>query len=172
MMAQPISRRTVLSLAGAAALAPLAPALADDAVIDLEWSDLIPGADSAALQRLRQLGVVQHDQVSTPTDGQTGAQVTQAFNGRTVRIPGYVVPLDFDGSGVTSFILVPYVGACIHVPPPPPNQLIFVTTATPYQSKGLFEPVIVTGLFGAAATDTQLAEIGYSLSADRIEPYG
>ncbi|CAN0590062.1 unnamed protein product, partial [Ectocarpus sp. 12 AP-2014] len=65
----------------------------------------------------------------------------------------------------------PYVGACIHVPPPPPNQLVLVTTDRPYENDGLFEPVVVTGMFGTAHTSTQLAEIGYALSADRIEPY-
>ncbi len=75
------------------------------------------------------------------------------------------------GAGVSTFILVPYVGACIHVPPPPANQLVFVTTGTPYESSGLFEAVNVTGMFGTASTSTQLADIGYALSADLIEPF-
>ena len=86
-------------------------------------------------------------------------------------MPGFIVPIDYKGTGVTAFILVPYVGACVHVPPPPANQLVFVTTSEPYESKGLFEPVNVTGMFGTASTSTQLAEIGYALSADLIEPY-
>lgn len=88
-----------------------------------------------------------------------------------MRLAGFVLPLDYTGEGVTSFLLVPFVGACIHVPPPPANQLVLVTTQTPYQSKGLFSPVIVTGMFGTAATRSQIADIGYALSADRIDPY-
>ncbi len=57
------------------------------------------------------------------------------------------------------------------VPPPPANQLVFVTSAEPYESKGLYEAVKVTGMFGAASMSTQLAEIGYALSADRVEPF-
>lgn len=53
---------------------------------------------------------------------------------------------------------------------PPPNQLIFVTLETPYAFRGLFEPVSVTDLFSSAATE--LAEIGYSIAADPVEPYG
>jgi hypothetical protein len=93
------------------------------------------------------------------------------WNGQVVRLPGYMLPLEFDGTAVKTFILVPYVGACIHVPPPPANQLVLVTTDTPYESAGLFEAVNVTGMFGVSATYTELADIGYALSADRIEPF-
>lgn len=93
------------------------------------------------------------------------------WNGQVVRLPGFIVPIDYSGTGVTAFILVPYLGACVHVPPPPANQLVFVTTEKPYESSGLFEAVNVVGMFGSASTKTQLAEIGYALSADSIEPY-
>ena len=110
--------------------------------------------------------------MSSPFDQETAAVVTEEYNGKVVRIPGYLVPLEFDGTGVTAAILVPYVGACVHVPPPPPNQLIFISSPIPYESGGLFEPVSVTGTFGTSATQTELAEIGYVIMADRIEPYG
>ena len=51
------------------------------------------------------------------------------------------------------------------------NQIVFVTTETPYELSDMFEPVIVTGMFGASAAETQLADVGYSLSADVVEPY-
>ena len=50
----------------------------------------------------------------------TPAPVVAELNGKRVKIGGYVVPLDFDATKVTEFLLVPFVGACIHVPPPPP----------------------------------------------------
>ena len=68
-------------------------------------------------------------------------------------------------------MLVPYVGACVHVPPPPANQLVFVTSARPYESQGLFEPVTVTGKLTTAAPRTQLADVGYALTANRVEAY-
>ncbi|WP_010138889.1 DUF3299 domain-containing protein [Oceanicola sp. S124] len=163
-------------LAALAALGLPLPLAAREEVISLEWSDLIPGGDGGmSLSALRQLGVVEHDQaggLSTGFDQEEAAAVTTDYNGKIVRLPGFVVPLDFDATGITAFILAPFVGACIHVPPPPANQLVFVTTERPYESKGLYEPVNVTGMFGTAATGTQLAQIGYALSADRIEPYG
>lgn len=145
---------------------------AKDTPIDITWTDLVPDSGEVSVPSLLERGVVQHGEMNTPSAQQDVGQVTEAYNGKLVRIPGYLVPLDYSGTGVTSALLVPYVGACIHVPPPPPNQLIFVTIGDPYQSNGLFEPVYVTGIFGTAATSTQLADVGYAISADTIEPYG
>ena len=156
----------------AAGVVPSRKAIASDGQIELKWSDLVPEEDGLALDALRDLGIVQHGQMSTPFDQTRSGIVTEEFNGQNVRIPGYLIPLEFADTGITVALLVPYVGACIHVPPPPPNQLIFVTTDTPYKSSGLFEAVYVTGLFGTSVTETMLAEVGYSIAADRIEPYG
>ncbi|MEO1687560.1 MAG: DUF3299 domain-containing protein [Pseudomonadota bacterium] len=164
-----MTRRALL--AAAAALAAL-PAWAREA-IEIGWADLVPpGEGGLAMRTLRSMGIISHGELNTPWTQQTEAQLTDAYDGKRVRLPGFIVPIEFDGTGVTAFLLVPYVGACIHVPPPPPNQLVFVTMANePYQSSGLFEAVWVTGLFGAAAAETTLAEVGYALEADAIEPY-
>lgn len=107
--------------------------------------------------------------------------VVEELNGKHVRMPGYLLPLEVDGTRVTEFFLVPYVGACIHVPPPPPNQIVHVMLAdnVSYQSKKLFEPVWVTGVISTIATVKELflvdgsADIntGYSMKANRVEPY-
>lgn len=107
--------------------------------------------------------------------------VVEELNGKHVRMPGYLLPLEVDGTRVTEFFLVPYVGACIHVPPPPPNQIVHVKLAdnVSYQSKKLFEPVWVTGIVSTMATVNELylvdgsADIhtGYSMKANRVEPY-
>ncbi|WP_243721878.1 DUF3299 domain-containing protein [Meridianimarinicoccus aquatilis] len=138
-------------------------------VIDLDWEDLLPQDNSSVPEILR--GIVQHDNAPLSSQQPTSAQVRTDWNGKVVRIPGYIVPIDYRGTGVVAFILVPYVGACVHVPPPPANQLVLVTTDKPYESVGLFEAVQVTGVFGAASTSTQLADIGYALSADTVEPF-
>ena len=46
--------------------------------------------------------------------------------GKPVKIPGFTVPLEDFASAATEFLLVPFVGACVHTPPPPPNQLVYV----------------------------------------------
>lgn len=160
-------RRKLIAIAAAAAVIPQI-ALAGK-VIDLAWEDLLP-EDQGAIPKTLQ-GVVEHDAAAELKQQSVITGVRMDWNGKTVRMPGFIVPLELDGTGVTSFILVPYVGACVHVPPPPPNQLVLVTTSKPYESKGLFESVAVTGMFGTAASKTQLADIGYVISADKVEPY-
>lgn len=136
--------------------------------IDLDWVDLLPIGETSLPPEL--FGITpDHSKQSASQPMSSGTRTD--WNGQVVRLPGFIVPLDFKGTGVTAFILVPFVGACIHVPPPPANQLVFVTTNIPYESKGLYEPVNVIGMFGTSSLKTQLADVAYALSADRIVPY-
>lgn len=110
---------------------------------------------------------------------QRAETVVDELDGTRVRIPGYVLPLAFEGTEVTEFLLVPYVGACIHTPPPPPNQIVHVKPEQGFETKGLYEPVWVTGEMSAVPTQQSLylvdgssdISVGYGLSAIRIEPY-
>ncbi len=167
MMDVQINRRCFLL--GLAAAATLGRSLQAESFIDLEWSDLLPEGSLALPFELEEF--VPHDAQSLIDLQPPATGVRTDWNGKTVRLPGFIVPIDYSGTGVTTFILVPYVGACIHVPPPPANQLVLVTTGSPYEDAGLFDPVWVTGMFGTAPTSTLLAEIGYVISADNIEPY-
>lgn len=169
-MSSQTPRRAVLMTGAAFCLTAALPARAEDA-LEIEWRDLVPSGQGTTMQRLRELGVVQHGELNTPFDQEKHAEITQEFDGKLVRIPGYMVPLDYTAEGVTDFLLVPYIGACIHVPPPPPNQLVFVTADRPYDVRGLFEAVYVTGIFGSAATATQLADVGYSMVSADVTPY-
>lgn len=156
-------------LLGIGALALVAQGARAEEYIDLEWSDLLPKGENPVPPILQ--GVMDHDDAPLFSEQPASTGVRHDWNGQIVRLPGFIVPIEYSGTGVTSFILVPFVGACVHVPPPPANQLVFVTTNTPYQSSGLYEPVNVIGMFGTASTSTQLADIAYALSADHIEPY-
>ncbi|MEC8786836.1 MAG: DUF3299 domain-containing protein, partial [Pseudomonadota bacterium] len=54
-------------------------------------------------------------------------RVIEAFDGKAIRIPGFIVPLEQnDEQKATAFFVVPYFGACLHMPPPPPNQILYV----------------------------------------------
>ncbi len=161
------TRRETLAMLAAASLLPRAASAED--VIDLQWNDLLPEGETAIPPALRAL--IDHDGPDLSSQQPASSGVRTEWNGRMVRLPGFIVPIDFEGAAVTAFILVPYVGACIHVPPPPANQLVFVTTEDPYDSKGLYSPVKVTGMFGVSAISTHLAQIGYALSAEKIEPF-
>ncbi|WP_245710315.1 DUF3299 domain-containing protein [Albimonas donghaensis] len=159
-----------LAALGLAALGLAAASAQAEDVVDLGWDDLIPQGQPPLSPSLE--GVIPHDESAMASGQPASSGVRGDWNGRIVRLSGFVIPLDQDGAGVRVFMLVPYVGACIHVPPPPANQLVLVTSERPYEAEGLFAPVTVTGMFGAAATSTRLAEVGYALSADRIEAYG
>jgi len=100
------------------------------------------------------------------------APVVAELDGRQVRLPGFVVPLDLDASAITEFLLVPYFGACIHVPPPPANQIVLVRTrpSGPYEG-GLFDTVWVAGRMHVARFSDELAEAGYRIEDALVSPY-
>jgi hypothetical protein len=95
--------------------------------------------------------------------------VVKALNGKRVRIGGYVVPLDFEATTVKEFLLVPYVGACIHVPPPPADQIIYVKTEKGFAVGGPEDAVAVTGTIRTVTAVTGVADAGYSLDAETVE---
>lgn len=105
--------------------------------------------------------------------------LVSALDKKVIKLPGYVLPVDLKGTLVKTFLLVPYVGACIHVPPPPLNQIVFVQADKPFKSDELYAPVWVTGPIrvGKGAKQLELVDgsndvtFGYSLKATRIEPY-
>lgn len=162
------TRIPLAALAAALALAAFPAAGAEP--IDLQWDWLVPGGrsgDEASVPR----GVVEHGQLSADDAGSATYDVVRDYNGQTIRLPGYLVPLDLSAAGGKEFLLVPYFGACIHVPPPPPNQIVYVTTEDAYVMEALFEPVYVTGEFDTVMLSTGLADTAYSLSAETIEAY-
>ncbi len=73
--------------------------------------------------------------------------------GKSIKIPGFAVPLvendggDEDGfEYIKEFLLVPVYGMCIHVPPPPPNQVIHVILEKPEHFEKLLYAIWVTGI--------------------------
>lgn len=99
------------------------------------------------------------------------APVVEELDGERVRIPGYVIPLDTDLDRVYRFLLVPYVGACVHVPPPPSNQLIYAQMEEGMESAQLWEAVFVYGTLSAEKAVTEWGNTGYVLEVERWEPY-
>ena len=163
-----LTRRT--ALAGLSAALLVGGRARAEAFVDLDWADLLPEGETAIPPMIQSM--IDHDAPpSLASEQPASSGVRTDWNGQTVRLPGYIVPIDYSGTGVTAFILVPFVGACVHVPPPPANQLVFVTTEKPYETSGLFEAVNVVGMFGTASMTTHLAQIAYDLSADRIERF-
>lgn len=107
--------------------------------------------------------------------------INTELDGQVVKLAGYLLPLDLSGDIVTEFLLVPFVGACIHSPPPPPNQIVSAVSATPqpYQLEKLYEPVWITGRLMAKSVSKELflsdgssdIDVGYSMSVTNIESF-
>ncbi len=100
------------------------------------------------------------------------APMVKSLDGQTVRLPGYIVPLEVSEEGrVTDFLLVPYFGACIHVPPPPPNQIVHVTSELGVKVDELYQPYWIEGPMQVKSTTTDLADAGYQMEAVKILIY-
>jgi len=147
----------------------------DLTVADLEVLQKNPSADNH--EALRFWDDV--EKLNAEMDAQQSA-VEPSVNGRKVRIPGYVLPLELADAKVREFLLVPYVGACIHTPPPPANQMVYVKAPQGFESAGLYTPVWVEGTLSTHSNKYTVSFIdgnsavdaGYSLEATKIERYG
>ena len=162
------------------AAAESSPAAQDD-VRELRWEDLMPedwdpfsGLDalmSDDAQNLADDSAQAGTLMNAYREAVRSAPVVGALDGRQVRLPGFVVPLDFQDMETSEFLLVPYFGACIHVPPPPSNQIVYVHTVAGYPIKELFDPVWVTGVISTQAHPNEVGDAGYTMQATIIEPY-
>jgi hypothetical protein len=152
------------------AMRPEAP----DQPVEVAWEQLIPrrGWFGSVAEGTSMRGIVQHGQLAaTPGPSLDEAELVRNYDGRRVSIAGYIVPIGFDGVGVREFLLVPYAGACIHVPPPPPNQVVLVRSEKRVPVRDQFEPVRVTGTLATGMLSTDFAEVGYQVAADTVVPY-
>ncbi len=177
--------RTIVTLAAAVSVALLTSASfawgAQDGARELNWDDLIPvgwdpltvfeAFEDEALQDLSDDSDQAMALLEAYRESARSAPVVAELDGERIRIPGYIVPLDFDHLAISEFLLVPYYGACIHVPPPPANQIVHVTTDEAYPMTEAFRPIWVTGVMTTQAYNHEVGDAGYSIQAMRIEPY-
>ena len=174
----------VLALAMIAHVGPRAAIAQTDQPVALKWADLMPPAPAKPPKAFFSGRAPADPQAPTLPEtipegrwmssaksaAAAAAPVVDSLNGKRVQLGGYVVPLDFEATSVKEFLLVPFVGACIHVPPPPANQIVYVQAPKGFQVKSLFEPVYVTGRMKTEASFTGLADAGYTLEAERVDP--
>lgn len=150
----------------------------------VDWLDLLPEEDYQAMLDMPEIG---HDGAEElPGDFAAGmrqrddslpevmysTRVVPELDGQELRIAGYPVPLESNARGLyTSFFLVPYAGACIHVPPPPPNQIILVEYAPGVAIEDLYQPFWVRGTLMVDQTSNELADASYRFDADKVWIY-
>jgi hypothetical protein len=140
---------------------------------EIDWDELIP--PDARSKFLAGPPPAAHDYLG---EGGLAAQqvmdfsINKALNGQSVKIPGFIVPLDIGKDGLVSeFFLVPYFGACIHVPPPPPNQIVYVKMNKGIALDSIYEAYWISGKMRAANKNTRLGASAYQLDATQVEVY-
>jgi len=142
-------------------------------VLDLDWKELLPQAQRAHFSAIAPAPVHDYRGEGGPPAVQTpDFNVNKALEGATVRLPGFIVPLEaIKHRSVSEFLLVPYFGSCIHVPPPPPNQLVYVRTGRATTIESIYDAYWITGKLHLQTKTTRLGASAYELSADKIEVY-
>ena len=153
-----------------------------DGYLEIEWDDLIP-RDWMPEKLFEELfSDVDADKLddTDPRAAELMQKVREAwdsaplvndFSSKRVRIPGFVVPLEGDAKSIREFLLVPYFGACIHVPPPPANQLVLVKPDKPIPADWNMLPVWVSGVMEVDRQTSELGTYGYRMSGQRIVEY-
>lgn len=152
----------------------------------LKWTDLLPeddwqaladGPDLSNIEESSALDMIKSDISSGITNPVTryeqalvSVRVKEEYNNRKVKIPGYIVPIDVteDDAKATTFFLVPFFGACIHVPPPPPNQIIYATYSEGVSLDNLLEPYWIEATLSTETQTNEMATAAYSAKIDKM----
>lgn len=156
----------------------------------IEWTDLMPKDDlDVLLNPPSYITDIEdgsfEDQISNQISNSLAAasddryqqalsstRIVPEMDGQAIRIPGFIVPLEFDDEQtITQFFLVPFFGACIHVPPPPPNQIIFVNYPKGLKLEALYDPFWVSGIVRTSLVENEVATAAYRIQMQLFEVY-
>ncbi|WP_105052692.1 DUF3299 domain-containing protein [Psychrosphaera saromensis] len=156
----------------------------------IEWIDLIPKNDlDALLNPPDYIAEIKDGSIEDQMESQIQNAISAANDDRyqqalvsinvipemdkqAVKIPGFIVPLEFnEDETVTQFFLVPYFGACIHQPPPPPNQIIFVNYPKGLLLESLYNPFGISGVLSTSVIQNDMATAAYTMEVLHYEIY-
>ncbi|MBT0585951.1 DUF3299 domain-containing protein [Alteromonas sp. SM 2104] len=165
--------------------------MADDGdYAEIEWVELMPQDDLEALMNMPDIiseieDGSARDSVDSLTDlaqesaaakrfkeALNSTRVIESFDNRRIRIPGFMVPLQADEQHrVTEFFIVPYFGACLHMPPPPPNQIIYGRVEQGFELDHLDLPLWFEGTLSLELNRNSTGASAYSMALDNIQLY-
>ena len=136
----------------------------------LEWEQLIPAEEVENARLATAFAMRRIDHSGNERAPQFGSfKTVGALDGRRVSLTGYVVPLETDDQGrMTDFFLVPTIGACIHVPPPPPDQMIYVHLTQAIPAPELGDAGSLQGILRTTTHDDALASAAYSMDEAKL----
>ncbi|MFC1236344.1 DUF3299 domain-containing protein [Vibrio sp. F74] len=137
----------------------------------LHWDDLVPDKAQEILRTSKPRAINHDGSLAVQKDNIEYNLLNHELTDQYVKIPGFVVPLEMQNNKVIEFFIVPYFGACIHVPPPPPNQLLHATSKIGIDVSDLNQPYWFQGKITANMTENSIAKAGYQLSLDEVALY-
>ena len=151
---------------------------ASSAFREIKWDDLVP-MDWDPLKEFKHINFSlmndsdprANEMLKRMRETWDNAPTNNDMDGASVRIPGYLVPLEDTKSGLKEFLLVPYFGACIHTPPPPANQIIYVKADKPPKGFRSMDTVWVSGTLKTLRSDSYMGASGYRMDAVVVERY-
>ncbi len=136
---------------------------------ELEWVELMPEDELQAW--LDDSETIDHSGFSVPEPFQSFRTMPE-LDGVEARIPGFVVPIETDGDGnLKEFFLVPYFGACIHVPPPPANQIIYGRLAEPIPMVNIWDAFWMEGTLNVEDVENDTAASAYTMDVTELKLY-
>ena len=157
---------------------------------EIDWVALMPEDDLSALMNRPEFlnditdgsaqdsvddfksQMLEDEQAQRYQSALTSTRVIDAFNGKAVRIPGFIVPLEQnENQEATTFFIVPYFGACLHMPPPPPNQILFVEFEEGIEIENLYDPFWFEGTIEIERHESAIGTSAYSLNLHHFEYY-
>ncbi len=159
-------------------LAATIPAFADESAYrTLDWEELMPPGewervDQEMLSFFSGGGMfAEGGAMDVPRQFGT-YNVVEDLNNQKIRLAGFVLPFEYaPGKKVSEFLLVPYFGACLHSPPPPPNQMVYVKTAEPIAIESLWEPIWANGELITEKYLNDLGNAAYTMQLEQWESY-
>ncbi|OYT99177.1 MAG: hypothetical protein CFE40_09750 [Burkholderiales bacterium PBB1] len=145
---------------------------------EIKWDDLVP-KDWDPLKQFKSINFSlmndsdprANEMLKRMRETWDNAPTNNDMDGASVRIPGYLVPLEETKAGLKEFLLVPYFGACIHTPPPPANQIIYVKAEKPPKGFHSMDTVWVSGTLKTLRSDSYMGASGYRMDAMVVERY-
>jgi hypothetical protein len=148
--------------------------LPESAFKEIMWDDLLPLeiGNGASFDSAPTLDYEESPADELDLQSRVLATVVPEMDGQAVRIPGFIVPLEFDDElTITEFFLVPYYGACTHSPPPPPNQIVFVSDQEGFKIDSIYTPFWISGVLNTALVTNDLGASAYTIDMQYLEEY-
>ena len=155
--------------------------LAKRGVTEITWEELMPEGEEERLAEMYQAQMASlYSRSGGVAEGSAADQAIQigsfktvdGMDGMKIRLPGYTVPFDYGSDAeISEFLLVPYYGACLHAPPPPPNQTVFVKTEDKIKLKDLSQAVWIEGTLKTQRQNSSLADAAYTIEMTDWEIY-